>query len=460
MRRKPGSANVEEHPKGSGVFRVRARISGRLVTVARGMTRPQANAAAGTYAVLRDEKAVRDGITLDQYGPDFLGLRERRGLRSVSEDRNRWKSYISTDPVGAISIATLRRSDVIEWRNRLLTRKLARQTVRNALNLLRVALSEALDQELVTTNVARDVKVPRRVGITAAEEDLSGVLNPKEQAALLAAVPAEHEALVLVALMTGLRWSELSWLKREDVKGDELLIRRSRKGGPTKSGKPRRVPLLGGAKAALTAQLATLPKGQHWIFPSEDGVPRRNRPRAWKAWVTAAGIKRAVRWHDLRHTTATSLLAGWWSPKGERWTLDEVCQMLGHANISTTERYAKKLDETLTNAAAKTKFPGGNGSGGTSRNDSQAVAFLNRRSAVRISPGAQQESCSIPDPKPGRLGTIWELPDSLKRAVKRTRRKTSDGLAARRLAKIYRAARNGDEATAVAGLTRMARAAR
>ena len=47
-------------------------------------------------------------------------------------------------------------------------------------------------------------------------------------------------------------------------------------------------------------------------------------------------------------TCATSLVAGWW---GRRWTLEEVCKLLGHSSITVTERYSHAANELLRRAA-------------------------------------------------------------------------------------------------------------
>ena len=64
-----------------------------------------------------------------------------------------------------------------------------------------------------------------------------------------------------------------------------------------------------------------------------------------------SGIARNVRWHDLRHTCASSLVSGWW---GRQWTLSEVCELLGHGSVTTTERYAHLADTVLKQAARET----------------------------------------------------------------------------------------------------------
>lgn len=433
--RKRGSANVEEHPKGSGLFRVRARIGGKLVTIAKKLPERVAIETADAYGELRDAGELEHGVTLGQYGAGFLDRRAKLGSRSKREEESRWRTLIEGDDFGKIAIASLQRPDVVVWRDRLLGR-LKPESVNRALSLLRTALADALDRGLVTENVARDVKVPRRLGATD-EEDLSGVLQPVEQLALLQAVPDRHKALVAVALLTGLRWSELSWLRREDISPTEIIVRRSTGGGPTKSGKPRRVPLLGAASTALAVQLASLPTNCPWVFPGSHGAPRKGRPLDWKKWVRAAGIERRVRWHDLRHTTATSLLAGWWSVDGTRWTLDEVCSMLGHSSINVTERYARKLDETLGRAAKKLKFPGGNGGGPNLLESGGGQDVRNPLVGSSNLSGRAAENPPLQKFRGIDAGTSGELPAAIKNALRKTTTRTAEGMFLRHMAKAW-----------------------
>jgi site-specific recombinase XerD len=74
--------------------------------------------------------------------------------------------------------------------------------------------------------------------------------------------------------------------------------------------------------------------------------------KTWRDLLNAAGIHRPLVWHDLRHTCATALLAGYF---GEKWRLEEIQQMLGHADIETTQLYAHALQSTLNQTAQKTR---------------------------------------------------------------------------------------------------------
>ncbi len=84
------------------------------------------------------------------------------------------------------------------------------------------------------------------------------------------------------------------------------------------------------------------------MFPTKRGYHRTKPPKEWKKWLRAAGDHRRVRWHDLRHTCASFLLSG---VVGRRWSMAELKEMLGHASVTTTERYAHFARSALFDAA-------------------------------------------------------------------------------------------------------------
>ena len=63
---------------------------------------------------------------------------------------------------------------------------------------------------------------------------------------------------------------------------------------------------------------------------------------------------RNVRWHDLRHTCASSLVSGAW---GRPWRLEEVAKVLGHSSIQTTQVYAHLATSVVQEAAYATPGP-------------------------------------------------------------------------------------------------------
>lgn len=351
MRRKPGHASVEEHPKGSGLYRVRVRKGKRFETLASKLTEAKALALADAQAYVRAVAQVRDDITLEQFGVGFLERRRLAGVRGVGKESGRWGKHIAAAPIGKLALSSIDRRDVVEWREGL--RGMAYRSKTRLLSLLVVALADAVERELLPINHARGVKI-HKAGAATSKDGLEGILSPDEQQRLVAAVPERDRALVVFALCTGLRQAEQWWLHWEDVGAGVIVVRRSAGGLPPKSGKPREVPLLAPAAAVLDDMRGDNVAGL--VFRGVRGGRRveGRQPPNWPKWVKAAGIDRHVRWHDLRHTCATSLLAGWW---GRKWTLDEVCKLLGHSSIAITERYARKLNETLRNAVIGTPMP-------------------------------------------------------------------------------------------------------
>jgi integrase len=87
------------------------------------------------------------------------------------------------------------------------------------------------------------------------------------------------------------------------------------------------------------------------VFPLRGGDRGDKKSYGSADLRRAAGIERHVRWHDLRHTFASSLVAGWW---GRAWRLDEVRDLLGHSSVTVTERYAHLAPSALAKAAADT----------------------------------------------------------------------------------------------------------
>jgi len=181
---------------------------------------------------------------------------------------------------------------------------------------------------------------------------LPKVLGEAEVEALLAAARRRRgpEGLRLVALLevlyaTGLRVSELVGLPNEAALRDpRVLVVRG------KGGKERMVPLSTPARQALAAYRAVRdhflggPGGGRHLFPSRAAAGHLTRQRfaqLLKELAGEAGIEAGrVSPHVLRHAFASHLL-------NRGADLRSLQQMLGHADISTTQIYTHVLDERL-----------------------------------------------------------------------------------------------------------------
>ncbi len=149
--------------------------------------------------------------------------------------------------------------------------------------------------------------------------------------------------MVLVSLNTGLRQGELFQLHWDavDLERQSIAIY----GGTAKSGNTRHLPLNTTALLALQVWKEQQTKFDGLVFPSIDGKPFDNVNRAWHRVLEDASIVN-FRWHDLRHDFASKLvMAG--------VDLNTVRELLGHADIKMTLRYAHLAPEHKAAAVAK-----------------------------------------------------------------------------------------------------------
>jgi integrase/recombinase XerD len=172
---------------------------------------------------------------------------------------------------------------------------------------------------------------------------------------------ARMTALLELLYATGLRVSELVALPRTAARPANRLIAVRGKGG-----KERLVPLTEAAKAAVAAWLDLLVAagrlgGGPFLFPAfaDSGhLTRQAFARDLKAVAIKAGIAPSrVSPHVLRHAFASHLLQN-------GADLRTVQQLLGHADIATTQIYTHVLDERVA-AMVRDLHPLGDGSGET-----------------------------------------------------------------------------------------------
>lgn len=154
-------------------------------------------------------------------------------------------------------------------------------------------------------------------------------------------------ALLEVLYATGMRVSELVTLPRNVLDADERVLTIRGKGG-----KERIVPLNGAARRALARYMAEAAADgsplaevrSKWLFPSrgaEGHLTRQRLGQELKELAEAAGLSPdRVSPHVLRHAFASHLL-----DRGA--DLRAVQQLLGHADIATTEIYTHVLEERL-----------------------------------------------------------------------------------------------------------------
>ncbi len=204
-----------------------------------------------------------------------------------------------------------------------------------ALVLLHGILKRARRVWGLEANAAAEVEKPALVR----SGDIQ-VFSPEEVWSLVrSAASQQDEGIYLTAAFSGLRLGELLALRWRDVDfaGAVIRVRASYAAGARttpKSGKIRAVPM---APDVATA-LAQLGQREDWVGEDDlvfsgvaggylDGSALRRR---YKAALAAAGL-RPLRFHDLRHTFGTRMIA--------KADIRRVQEWMGHADIQTTMRY-------------------------------------------------------------------------------------------------------------------------
>ncbi len=201
------------------------------------------------------------------------------------------------------------------------------------------------------TTVIDSPRLGRPLPKVLSEAEVTGLLQATREAVDRADGLARRKAMRLHCLLellyaTGLRVSELVSLKRRAVGTDDRFLTIRGKGG-----RERLVPLSSAARRSVLDYLGALKEAEEkgrslseWLFPSSSKSGHLTRQRfaqELKDVAVAAGIDAGrISPHVLRHAFASHLLAN-------GADLRAVQQMLGHADISTTQIYTHILDERL-----------------------------------------------------------------------------------------------------------------
>lgn len=218
--------------------------------------------------------------------------------------------------------------EIEHYKARKLRDKLSAKTVNNHLTVLRKVLVVASEWGLLEA-------VPKVKKLKVAKPEFD-FLSFEEADLLVAAAEDDWRPMIVTALKSGLRLGELSALRWEDVDlvAGRLVVRRSVTRdvvSSPKNNRQREVPLSGVLRAVLRAHRHL--RGE-LVFCASDGhmLTRNEVKRPLYRGCRRAGL-RQIGWHVLRHSFASHLVM-----RGA--PLPAVQQLLGHATIEMTMRYA------------------------------------------------------------------------------------------------------------------------
>lgn len=253
-------------------------------------------------------------------------------LRAYAGDVRNFMNFLDgKHSIESVDITLLR-----EYLGHLRERQYGRASTARALACLRTFFDYQVEIGRLDRNPVRLIRTPRQ------EKRLPKFLDEEEVARLLLAVRGEgflaarDRALLETIYGGGLRVSEACSLDMGDLRLGEEFVRVKGKGN-----KERIAPIGSYAVRALeeyftlrSARLAALGRDGESVFLNKNGTRLNVRSvrRLLDRYAKAAGIEKAITPHTLRHSFATHLL-------NRGADLRAVQELLGHANIATTQIY-------------------------------------------------------------------------------------------------------------------------
>lgn len=167
-------------------------------------------------------------------------------------------------------------------------------------------------------------------------------LSPEELSRLAVALDhAEDQraaGIIRMCMLTGARVGEVRTARFEHFNLDYGSW--AKPAATTKQRKVHRIPISEDVATIVRQRKLVVPRGSPWLFPGDTpGQPVQEIRRFWRNIQREAEIP-DVRIHDLRHTFASLLVSGGAS-------LEMVGRLLGHSQMSTTQRYAHFMDSPL-----------------------------------------------------------------------------------------------------------------
>lgn len=243
---------------------------------------------------------------------------------------------------------------------------LSARTIRNIYFALSSVLETAVEWKVLTANPAKGIKLPKtkkRPPTIYTPEDI----NNLDKA--LAKEPIQMQAMIYTALITGCREAELAALewKHIDFIENEITFEQTAimvvgegvkiKPG-TKNGETGKVDIPTWLSALLESyKPSSLPgtgewTGHHFLFADQTGKPFRpdSYYQRWKRLTERHGLP-SIRFHDLRHTSATLLL-------NSGLDIKVIQERLRHKSFNTTaDIYSHVLKEKQQEAANTFKNP-------------------------------------------------------------------------------------------------------
>ncbi len=282
------------------------------------LAKKKAEAVEGRYELPSKKPSSR----LDEFAKEYFAYyRANRRPQSVQRHETAYRALQPT--FGNQRLSEVSPLAIERYKRQRKQDGVSEVTVNRELALLKNLFTKAIEWEKATENPVKKVRLYRE------ENGRTRFLTEDEESRLLACCGPQLKPLVITALHTGFRASELRSLTWGDIDFRRRVI--TVRASYAKNGESRSVPMNEVLTTTLKAVKLQGARGE-CVFCSRDGTPYRSFRSAFERAVRQAGIADFT-FHDLRHTFASRLvMAG--------VDLPTVKELLGHKDITMTLRYA------------------------------------------------------------------------------------------------------------------------
>ena len=250
--------------------------------------------------------------------------------RSYLSDLDQFFDFLGTGDLATVDHQFLRR-----FIAHLMKLDVRKSSIARKLSTLRTFFKYLNREGVLTANPARLVSTPRsekRLPVVLTADDAQRLMEaPRENKEWGHGVELRDRAVLETLYSTGIRASELIGMNHEDIDGHDRLIRIRGKGR-----KERVVPVGHKALDAINAYVASKPAGGEpsavFSGPTGKRLTARTVQRILENYRKKMGLQQKASPHTLRHSFATHMLES-------GADLRAIQELLGHASLSTTQRY-------------------------------------------------------------------------------------------------------------------------
>jgi len=260
-------------------------------------------------------------------------------IRNYASDLDQLIAYFTIPREAPPAVEKIDALAIREWLGHLYEQRLTAVSMRRKLAAVRSLFKFLLREGVVSKNVARMVRTPKAPqslpAVMTAEQTnglVDGVLTAADQ--FERPYPARDLAIFEFLYGCGLRISELVGLNLDDFDFSERWVRVRGKGK-----KERQVPYAGKASAALDRYMTLrkpAPGAERALFLNHRGgrLTDRGARGIVKFYAQMITGDSSIHPHSLRHAYATHLLS-------DGADLRAIQELLGHARLSTTQKYTQ-----------------------------------------------------------------------------------------------------------------------